>query len=559
MKRKHQQEFDDIVSGIIAGNAVKDINIIATPGAGKSSIPIQACELIKAGLADAIMWAVPRSALQNQGERNFIDPFFREMFGHDMLIRESTNEINPCRGTNGFVTTYQAISADREKTILAEVRSKRYIIVLDEFHHLEFDGTWHNHIADIVAAAEFLIKMTGTLGRGNKKQIAYMDYEGLLPHLVNDEKHRTIIYSRTDALKERAILPIEFHLSDGEFRWRRHNGKEISVGSFKDATTPKQRSEALFTALNSEFAADLLMKSLKHWVIEKQVNPGAKFLIVTSDYDGAKNAMNILNGFRDIRIEIATSHKPKNAVKSINKFKSGECNCLVTIAMAYEGLDVPGISHICCLTNVRSREWIEQMLARGVRVDKSAGPYERQKCYVFAPQDKLFKKVMDMIKKQQMAVVEYLAKIKEDQKKEIDPSEFEQLSLFDEPQKQDKVEPLLSKLTNSDLFFMGLDSLKKVKRIKPGEALKIIKTVKEQEIDLRKTIHRYINKYCFENRCKPQRVNGELKRKFCKGRDQMTLDELQSLFDYLQDKYQVGIGRGTRKRVTNKIEIWEGS
>ena len=118
MLRKHQTEFELITDDQINGSGVKVVDIIATPGAGKSSIPIQATRLIKAGLADAILWVVPRSALQNQGERGFFDPFFMEMFNHNSMIRASTNDRNPCRGTDGFVTTYQAVAVDKEKTVL---------------------------------------------------------------------------------------------------------------------------------------------------------------------------------------------------------------------------------------------------------------------------------------------------------------------------------------------------------------------------------------------------------------------------------------------------------
>ena len=36
----------------------------------------------------------------------------------------------------------------------------------------------------------------------------------------------------------------------------------------------------------------------------------------------------------------------------------------MTVGMAYEGLDCPEITHIACLTQVRSAEWLEPMLAR---------------------------------------------------------------------------------------------------------------------------------------------------------------------------------------------------
>jgi hypothetical protein len=80
MKRQHQQEFEAIVDSIIDGNSVNKMLCKVTPGGGKSAIPIITGKLISRGLVDKILWICPRMVLQVQGERNFIDPFFRAMF-----------------------------------------------------------------------------------------------------------------------------------------------------------------------------------------------------------------------------------------------------------------------------------------------------------------------------------------------------------------------------------------------------------------------------------------------------------------------------------------------
>ena len=109
MLRRHQAEFQETIQGIIEGPGVETILCRVTPGGGKSALPIIAGRLITARLADRICWVVPRMSLQDQGERNFQDPFFRDLLQHRLSIRTSTNEPDPCRGLNGFITTYQAI------------------------------------------------------------------------------------------------------------------------------------------------------------------------------------------------------------------------------------------------------------------------------------------------------------------------------------------------------------------------------------------------------------------------------------------------------------------
>ena len=58
--------------------------------------------------------------------------------------------------------------------------------------------------------------------------------------------------------------------------------------------------------------------------------------------------------------------------------------------MAYEGLDAPEVAVVAALTHIRSRPWLEQMVARATRVDPNAGPYEEQRALVFHPDDPLF-------------------------------------------------------------------------------------------------------------------------------------------------------------------------
>jgi superfamily II DNA or RNA helicase len=74
---------------------------------------------------------------------------------------------------------------------------------------------------------------------------------------------------------------------------------------------------------------------------------------------------------------------------------------LVTVSMAYEGMDCPEISHIACLTHIRSRPWLEQMVARATRVDPHAGPYDGQSALVYHPDDPMFRSFRHEIETEQ--------------------------------------------------------------------------------------------------------------------------------------------------------------
>ena len=177
--RKHQQELDDCLAGHVSGEApIPGVLLDVTPGGGKSLLPILALKRLKeAGLVDKLCWIVPRSSLQTQGAEDFLDPAFREALGHDLLINEATNAADPSRGTNGFATTYQAISQDSSGINAAEFQCARYLLVLDEVHHVRDGGTTHKALIPLHDRAAFVIYMTGTLARHDQKKIAFLNYK----------------------------------------------------------------------------------------------------------------------------------------------------------------------------------------------------------------------------------------------------------------------------------------------------------------------------------------------------------------------------------------------
>lgn len=525
IKRKHQSQFEEIITRVISGAPIRRVILKVTPGGGKSIIPIMACRLISAELADAICWVVPRQALQDQGERGFLDPTIRDMLGHRFTIRAATNDQNPCRGTHGFITTYQAIGVDTGKTVLNDFNRRRYVLILDEWHHCEADGTWTKAIAPLVEQAAFVVLMTGTIERGDGKQIAFIDYTmtraGMTPDLSTGNDTAVIEYTRADALSEQAILPIHFHMHDGAVEWMDDSGNRIKRDLSK--TNQKDAPAAIYTALATDYSNGLLLAGIDHWTAART---WSKCLVVTADIEHAKATIRTLKAHR-IDCEIATSHESAAAQKSIHKFRHGHLPCLVTIAMAYEGLDVPSVSHLICLTRIRSTPWIEQMVARAVRVDSAAGPYENQIAHIFCPDDPLFREIVKKIEREQAPFVKPAAEKQERGK---------QLGLFGEesfgPMAPGGITPIASRLTGNRGKFLG-----------PGPQVATVipmQTEREKEQALRRQIDLHVKAYSRESLIKPQTVNGMLRHHFGKSRDEMTRPELERLQAHLNQNYRTG-------------------
>ena len=177
--RRHQQELADTLDRIVANELeVSRIIMRVTPGGGKSMLPqIVAAKLIPAGLIDRVCCIVPRLNLKSQMAEDFMDPRSRECIQHTYEINEASNEYNPCRGTNGYASTYQAIASDGVGMNEDEFKRFNYALILDEVHHVAESGRYHQYLQPLVDASVFVILMTGTLSRHDKRPIAFVPYE----------------------------------------------------------------------------------------------------------------------------------------------------------------------------------------------------------------------------------------------------------------------------------------------------------------------------------------------------------------------------------------------
>lgn len=413
MLRRHQREFMSLCQDMVTNRVVpKFVLLDVVTGGGKSPIPvIAATQLIPAGLIDAICWVVPRRSLQEQGEHAFGHPMFRQLLNHRMEARQSTNEINPVRDTAGYITTYQAVAEDAGRTNLAAFQQMRFALILDEPHHIEDGGTWHRAMQPLVDAATIVVMMTGTLERADGKRVALLPYRrvagGWSPDIDDQQELRVIRYSRHDALRDHAIRRVEFRHLDGLTQFVGADG-QVTFTGLSDAG--KHARASLWTALNTEYARQLLDLAVEDWRQYRVDNPFSKLLVVAPSISAATEQLRWLGGAGVDRVGIATSQDSRDADEQIRRFKRSNreleaLDALVTVQMAYEGLDVPEITHIACLTHIRSRPWIEQMIGRGIRVVRDWGDWSSQFCIVFAPDDPLFNACAEAIRTDQAALV----------------------------------------------------------------------------------------------------------------------------------------------------------
>jgi superfamily II DNA or RNA helicase len=442
--RRHQDEVDRLCRTLAAGAAdgLTDILAAVTPGGGKSALPVIAAARLlgvvppghRQPLVERVCWVVPRDTLRRQAEEAFVDPAWRAFLGHAHAVRAAENGPDPCRGLAGYVTTYQALAAAPELH-LAEFRRHRYLLCVDELHHLPAlsdldeaaeaaeDTAWSRALLPLLETAGMRLLMTGTLERADRRPILWLPYrhDRLVRRLrrvdLGAPGWAVVGYDRRAALAEKAIVPVRFGALDGEAEWL-VAGERLRAASFADAGDRVR--PMLFTALRTGYADDLLRAAYLDCRRRRTARREAlglaqgtparglgKLLVVAPDQAAARRYADTLRGWlgggeaAEAGVALAISDE-RGAVERIARFRLlPEPAILVTVGMAYEGMDAPEVKHVACLTQIRSVPWLEQMVARATRFDPLGGDYEGQTAVVYHPDDPLFRRFRQAVEADQ--------------------------------------------------------------------------------------------------------------------------------------------------------------
>lgn len=521
--RQHQQELANILSELSKSDLPVKILANVVPGGGKSKLP----GLIMQRFPDfKLAWFVPRQSLARQAAIGLKADF-------DIDVRCSTNEINPSRGTRGFIATHTALATQPDLWRDEMIRSP-YILVVDELHHAKIERSGNKlPLAKAIQDLPYkiMLGMTGTLETNDNTFIYGVDYKetarGWIPDFSESDT-KVITYDRISALQENAIVTVEFHYHDGPVKWENSDGEQENTLSMSDR---KQESQAIMTALRTDLADQLLENCVENWQKNGRQN-GRKLLVVTADQKSAKKYHGELKT-KGINSGLAISDED-TSLQTIVQFQKGGVECLVTCMMAYEGLDVPNITHLACLTHIRSKPWILQMLARAWR---QTPKHKKNKCWIFVPDDPKINRVIAEIKSEDLKVIplplEGPGRGKNDGifipiSGEVENINRQMLDHVDESSEEEEIISKLwqaSGLSTDDPRFKAFADA--IKNSKPNVPPKSDKTIDEKEKELRTFINDLCNKANFDSGSDHGTYQRKLLKRTKKPLPEQTLSELQ--------------------------------
>jgi len=442
--RKHQAEMEAFLAqedtrvqitrlsqqGLTDDEKLRILAIIV-PGGGKTFLAV----ILARALCHEfnVLILTPRLSLVKQAYHDFREnqitliPFDKGWI--DELSPE-TDVMNRLPGTefengkaSGMVMSFSMATLRAEElalrmSALTKKNEKPWCVVIDEGHHLYKAANKKGAAGDGNISAKkinqyildpwftrIILRMTGTpdhqdnlmdgvkyeevTGKGGKK-IHEPDYKESADKYIN--------YTRRNALAESAIVPIQFHTVDGKVQYIDKGKRKTS--SVSDNASKRKVRKILWAALATEYAYNLAEDCLNHFrgYVKVPAFKMAKGIAVLSSQREATALIKWAGEkYPDIRFFLAISDTG-DAHTKIDEFKAcKEPAFLVTVAIAYEGLNVPNISHILALTYYRSKGWIHQMLARAWRKTEW-----KDLCHAWVPKDEMMTRIIEKLSKEQM-------------------------------------------------------------------------------------------------------------------------------------------------------------
>lgn len=410
--RSHQEEMKRLVQGVIRNDEDrKNITIDVTPGGGKSKCAMIAVhDLLRSGKADMAIILVPRANLAGQLESDFCDEgssFFNPTrYQLEYVKGDPSGPIGSIRenGYKGLVMTYHTF-ADWFECILDLFKAMRLVIVYDECHFLaDADKSgWSRACRAAMDVARYNILMSGTLYRQDNNKIPLVEYK-TGPDQV-DYPVADITYSLRSAIAEKSVIRMEFRTYGGKASYSYD-------GELRDADIESppsgEKGMSLNTFLCKEGVAEgMVDEAIDHWWGWRNGAKRARIVVCAYSQKQAEDVAEHIESRHGLSVELAISKLGSKSGEAIKRFRDGHGQVLVTVGMAYIGLDVKDLTHMVFLRNIRFEGYLLQAFARCTRFDpKSKASWEEQWGFIFFPADPDSMKFIEWVRSEQRIGVE---------------------------------------------------------------------------------------------------------------------------------------------------------
>jgi len=261
-------------------------------------------------------------------------------------------------------------------------------------------AAWGTNAEDAFADAKYVLVLTGTPIRSDRKKSVWMAYDdaGRIDH--PDEGTYTLSYG--EAVDLEYCRPATFHRHEGHFTVDLDGGESVHVSGQNPAqlTAPLKRIPGLQRALNfyrlactPQYETDSIKPridgyqgTMVDWAVAKLNDlryrmPNAGGLVIAPSIEMAEYMAQLLE-LIDGETPAIVHSQMANVEGKIDAFRNTDKRWLVSVAMISEGVDIARLRVLVYLPNALTELAFRQAIGRVVR---TAGPWDDTRAYVVMP------------------------------------------------------------------------------------------------------------------------------------------------------------------------------
>jgi superfamily II DNA or RNA helicase len=364
----------------------RDFLCCACPGAGKTTWTLTlARRLLDRGTVQRVVIIAPSESVRDQW-------LGRDRKNGQRIIHLEASENAKGGHENytdfeGCALTYAQVAAQPD--LQRKACSDRHtLVIFDEIHHAGDNKSWGQNLIHGFENATLRIGLTGTPWRrpksGSIPFVAY-DYKG--------EIQPDYSYSYGKAVSETppACRVLQFHAYDANIQCTELELATSATMSLSDLADVERedRSQAMRAILDpkQEWIPTILGKAIaelttiRAGTVDDGAVPDAQGLVIADDQPHARAIRDLLQSLTGEKVELIVSDE-KDARDALNRFRERSCKWAVAVNMVSEGVDVAQLYVGVYATRKTSPLLFRQIAGRFVR---RRGETETRDAVLFVP------------------------------------------------------------------------------------------------------------------------------------------------------------------------------
>lgn len=337
-------------------NGQRDFLLVATPGAGKTTLASVLCQRLFAMDSIDLVVCVTPSVAVSQG-------FASE------LTRQTGRPMTGDLGAAGWVLTYQAL-ATVDARFWERLADHRVLLILDEIHHcsgqnaLQANQWGRTILTRVQQAAAHTLLLSGTPWRSDAQPVTLAHYD---TGQVQCDYRYSLAQAIADDVCRRPVITLidnrslHYSYSDGAANSHTSIAELLHHESF-----PYQR-----LLEQPELVGHVLQCAVDRLEVVHRQNPNAAGLVVTSSINHARSLQSRMH--HDFGVNaIVVCHQDANSQQTLEDFRAGKGTWLISVGMVSEGTDIPRLQVCAYLSRIRTELYFRQVMGRILRNDGSA-------------------------------------------------------------------------------------------------------------------------------------------------------------------------------------------